>query len=200
MRILLASGSPRRRELLAMLGVPFVVKPSEADETFPPGTPPRDAVVLLARRKAEAVWRTLDEAERRDAVVLAADTLVAIDQDALGKPRDADHALAMLRRLQGRTHAVYTGVCVRTAEAEEAAYAKTEVRMRRRDDAWLRAYVATGEPMDKAGAYAIQGYGSLLVEAIVGDYYNVVGLPLGLVDELFGRLGLSLFPTGPWQA
>ncbi|ACV57946.1 Maf family protein [Alicyclobacillus acidocaldarius] len=197
MRIILASGSPRRRELLSMLGVPFSVQPSQADETIPPGARPADAVVALARRKAEAVWARLDEGERRDAAVVAADTVVAIDGDILGKPQDADQALAMLKRLRGRTHLVYTGVCVRTASAEEAAFAETQVRMRPRDDAWLRRYVATGEPMDKAGAYAIQGYGSLLVDSIAGDYYNVVGLPLGLLDEMFGRLGLPLTALGP---
>ncbi|WP_367306928.1 Maf family protein [Alicyclobacillus acidocaldarius] len=197
MHIILASGSPRRRELLNMLGVAFSVRPSQADETLSPGVRPADAVVDLARRKAEAVWAQLDEAERPDAVVVAADTVVAIDGDILGKPQDADHALAMLKRLRGRTHLVYTGVCIRTAVAEEVAFAKTQVRMRPRDDAWLRRYVATGEPMDKAGAYAIQGYGSLLVESIAGDYYNVVGLPLGLLDEMFGRLGLPLTALGP---
>ncbi|AEJ42870.1 Maf family protein [Alicyclobacillus acidocaldarius] len=197
MHIILASGSPRRRELLGMLGVAFSVRPSQADETIALGTPPQEAVVTLAQRKAEAVWAQLDEAERRDAVVVAADTVVAIDGDILGKPRDAHQALTMLKRLRGRTHLVYTGVCVRTAFAEEVAFAETQVRMRPRDDAWLRRYVATGEPMDKAGAYAIQGYGSLLVESIAGDYYNVVGLPLGLLDEVFNRLGLQLTSLEP---
>ncbi len=196
MRIILASGSPRRKELLSMLGVPFSVMPSEADETIPPGARPQDAVCELARRKAEAVWTRLDGHARGESIVVAADTVVVIDGDILGKPRDADDALAMLRRLRGRTHRVYTGVCVRTASAEQTAFAETEVRMRPRDDAWLRRYVETGEPMDKAGAYAIQGFGSLLVESIAGDYYNVVGLPLGLLDELFGRIGQALTALG----
>ncbi|MDI9258603.1 Maf family protein [Alicyclobacillus sendaiensis] len=197
MHVILASGSPRRRELLTMLGVNFSVRPSHADETVSPGVGPADAVLELARRKARAVWGRLDAAERREAIVVAADTVVALDGDILGKPRDADHALAMLKRLRGRAHRVYTGLCVRTVDAEEVAFAETEVHMRDRDDPWLERYVATGEPMDKAGAYAIQGYGSLLVASIAGDYYNVVGLPLGLLDEMFTRMGLELTPLRP---
>ena len=158
-RLVLASASPRRRELLASLGVEFEVAPSAADETLPEG-PPTTAAVLLALRKASAV-----AARRREGVVLGADTLVVVDDEVLGKPAGPDDARRMLRRLRGREHRVVTGIAVVDAatgrQATEAVVSR--VRMADYPDEAIEAYVASGEPLDKAGAYAIQGQGGALV-------------------------------------
>ncbi len=172
--LVLASRSPRRHQLLERLGVPFSVHPSDADEAIPPGTAPDDAVRLLAGRKAEAV-----APRHPEALTLGADTVVVLGGRVLGKPADAAEAAAMLRRLSGRTHTVYTGVALvhggRTVTACEA----TEVTFASLTDAEIAAYVETGSPLDKAGAYGIQDdWGAFFVEGIRGDYYNVVGLPL----------------------
>jgi septum formation protein len=184
-RLILASGSPRRRELLARLRADFTVTPSDVDETLDAG-PVAEATVKLALRKAKAVAASL-----ADGVVLGADTLVVIDGDALGKPRDAAEAVGMLRRLRGRWHEVITAIAVVDAgsgrEAAEAVV--TRVRMADYSDADIDAYVATGEPLDKAGAYAIQERGGALVAGIEGSYTNVVGLPVDETRGLLRRLG-----------
>lgn len=182
LHLVLASASPRRRDLLGAMGLSFTVRVSEADETLPAGTPPAEAVRLLAARKARAVLAAEDE------VILSADTLVALDGRALGKPRDEAEAKSMLRALSGRTHEVYTGVAVRFRGRLFCEADCTRVRMRPFDEAEIAAYVATGEPMDKAGAYGIQGLGGALVEGVDGAFDNVVGLPCALVDRLLARV------------
>jgi septum formation protein len=182
--IVLASSSPRRRQLLALLGLSPEVVPSNSDETWRNGEAPAAHAERLAREKAAAV-------ARRGAAVIGADTIVVIGGEILGKPRDEAEAQAMLRRLSGREHEVYTAVAVAHGGRVASGVARTVVRFRALDRATIAAYVATGEPMDKAGAYGIQGYGAVLVERIDGDYFTVMGLGLGLLVELLGRVGLG---------
>ncbi|HYG66966.1 MAG TPA: Maf family protein [Anaeromyxobacteraceae bacterium] len=183
----LASQSPRRRELLAELGIALEIRPARTDETPRPGERPRDYVARVARAKARAVHGD---------VVLAADTTVAIGDAILGKPEDDADAARMLRALADRTHEVLTGVCVRTAAgAEREAVVATEVRFAPLTDAQIDWYVATGEPHDKAGAYAIQGVAGAFVEAVHGSVTNVIGLPLAETIALLRAAGLAL----PWE-
>lgn len=173
--LVLASQSPRRRELLTQAGINFTVRVREVDETARPGESPEALVRRLAEEKAEAAW------EGRDEVVLAADTLVVIDSMILGKPRNAADAADMLERLSGREHTVITGICLRHASGSIVDSESTTVRFAPMTSEEIAAYVSSGEPMDKAGAYAIQGLASKFVERIDGCYFNVVGLPLTLV-------------------
>ena len=173
MSLVLASASPRRREILQTAGFDFTVRVSEAEETIAPGTPPHEAVQQLAKQKAEAV-----AADCPDDIVIGADTVVTLDGDILGKPHDAADAARMLRQLSGRMHEVYTGVSIVHAGSTETFYACTHVTFYPLTDKEIEDYIATGEPMDKAGAYGIQGRGRTLVEKIDGDYFNVVGLPV----------------------
>jgi septum formation protein len=202
--IVLASASPRRQELLRSAGIPFTVQPADIDETPLAGEAPRDCAERLARKKALAVFRI-----RPQECVLGADTIVVIDDMVLGKPRDAGDAGRMLRLLSGRTHAVITGVCVagkrrardpRSVASEDAPSADgqdlqttsetTLVSMCELSDDEISDYVATGEPMDKAGAYAIQGLASRWIPRIEGDYSNVVGLPVALVYRMLRERGV----------
>jgi len=176
----LASASPRRRQLLEMLGIPVRVVPSNIPEVRRPVETPMDYVERLAREKALSVPGRL---------VLGADTTVVVRDEVLEKPIDGADALRMLRKLQGRTHQVVTSVALVAEEAIHQATDVTNVAFRRLGDSFLEAYVATGEPMDKAGAYGIQGYGAALVERIDGDFFSVMGLPLRLVLELLERAG-----------
>jgi septum formation protein len=176
----LASASPRRRQLLEMLGLPFRVVPSNLPEARRPVETPVDYVERLAREKALSVTGRL---------VLGADTTVVVRDEVLEKPIDGTDALRMLKKLQGRTHQVVTSVALVSDEAIHQATDVTNVTFRRMDDSFLEAYVATGEPMDKAGSYGIQGYGAALVERIDGDFFSVMGLPLRLVLELLERAG-----------
>ena len=171
--LILASASPRRREILGTLGIPHRIVVSDADETLPAGISPAEAVELLAGRKAEAVLPLVGA----DALILAADTVVAVDGDILGKPADEAEAAGMLRRLSGRTHTVYTGVALRRGDRVMIAHEETRVHFAPLTEEKIAAYLATGEPADKAGAYAIQGRGAAFVRGIEGDYFNVVGLP-----------------------
>ncbi len=183
--MILASASPRRRELIGQLGIPFVVEVADVDETPRPGEPPREHTIRLARDKAAKVARA-----HPDAWVLGADTTVVIDGRMLGKPTDADDAFAMLRTICGRWHVVFTGYCLmRLATSEEMGdCAQSDVFLRALSDAQIRGYIATGEPMDKAGAYAIQGVGAGLVQQVRGSYTNVVGLPLAEVAVLWEKI------------
>jgi septum formation protein len=180
--LVLASASPRRQELLRNAGISFTVQPADVDETPRPDEPPRHCAERLAREKALAVWR-----RRPQDRVLGADTIVVVDETILGKPVDADDAARMLRLLSGRLHRVITGICLVEAAVEESneqvrtASETTLVTMSEISEDEIRAYVATGEPMDKAGAYAIQGLASRWIPRIEGDYSNVVGLPVALV-------------------
>ena len=178
--LVLASSSPRRRQLLEMLGLRFMVAGAGVQELRLPREAPAAYARRLARDKARGV---------PGAWVLGADTIVVLGDEVLEKPRDADDALAMLRRLQGRRHEVITAICLVADGVEHEAADTTAVFFRPADDDYLRAYVATGEPMDKAGAYGIQGYGAALVERIEGDFFSVMGLPLRLVLDLLKRAG-----------
>jgi septum formation protein len=187
MVLTLASRSPRRRELLAQLGIPLEVRPAETDETPAGGEPAREYVLRVAREKAAAV-----DGE----TVLGADTSVVLDGAILGKPRDEGEARAMLRSLSGRTHQVLTGVCARRRGREELAVAATTVRLAPLSDALVTWYVRSGEPFDKAGAYAVQGLAGAFVSEVEGSISNVVGLPLAETLALLARLGFRL----PWDA
>jgi septum formation protein len=178
--LVLASGSPRRRQLLEMLGIPIEVRPSHIPELRNPGESPQAYAERLAREKAASVPGPL---------VLGADTTVVLDGEVLEKPVDAADALRMLRRLQGRVHQVITAIALKTPDRMLGATDLTAVTFRPADDDSLRAYVATGEPMDKAGAYGIQGYGAALVERIDGDFFGVMGLPVRLVLDLLASAG-----------
>ena len=188
-QIVLASGSPRRRELLENLGVKeLVIRPAKGEEQVPENAAPSQIVEALARQKAEEVAPTAE----KGAVVIAADTIVWLDGQLLGKPKDTDEATAMLRRLSGRMHSVFTGICVISddtvlCEAEEA-----HVFFRELSDAEIDAYVATGEPMDKAGAYGAQGLASLFVERIEGSFFNVMGLPVCRLGIMLKKVGVEL--------
>lgn len=172
-KIILASASPRRKELLTTAGVEFEVLVSEADETVPEGTAPKDAAIMTAEKKALAVAEN-----SRDSVVIGADTIVVIDGKILGKPKDEADAADMLRTLSGREHDVITGVCITDGEKTEKFAQVSRVRFYALIEDEITAYVATKEPMDKAGSYGIQGRGCVLVESIEGDYFNIVGLPV----------------------
>jgi len=174
-RLILASQSPRRRELLTSAGFDFSMRVPNVDETRHENEPPADYVRRLARLKADAVWQ--DDGE----IVLGADTIVIIGDSVLGKPVDSEDARRMLHTLSGREHTVMTGICLRHASGAIEDHAVTRVRLARLSDAEIDAYVESGEPMDKAGAYAIQGLASKFVEHIDGCYFNVVGLPVPLV-------------------
>ena len=188
-KIVLASASPRRVELLGSLGLDFDVVASMADEDVDPLMEPRKMVEELARRKASAV-----SVRHRGSVVLGADTIVCVDGKVLGKPADAEDAARMLQDLQGREHVVYTGVCVMWADEgiQETASEATLVRFASMSRREIEDYVESKEPMDKAGAYAIQGLGSIFITGITGDYSNVVGLPLRLTGILLGKAGISI--------
>lgn len=185
-RLILASGSPRRQEFLRGLGLEFEVRPADVDEGPLPGEEPSRFVARLALDKARAV-----AAREPEAHILAADTIVVLGSELLGKPQDEAEAVAMLRRLAGRTHEVWTGFALcRGAEPLHQQAVRTEVTFTALSDELCRAYVATGEPLDKAGAYGIQGRGGFLVERICGSYSNVVGLPLAEVVSALLAFGV----------
>jgi len=182
--LVLASGSPRRLQLLQMLGIPCRVEVPNMDESPLPSEAPEAYVVRLARAKAGAV-----AAREPAALVLGADTTVVIRGAVLGKPGSPEEAAAMLGKLSGRTHHVMTGVALALGDQLLDALDVTDVTFRVLDRATIESYVSTGEPMDKAGAYAVQGRGAALIEGIRGDFFGVMGLPLRLVIDLLGRMG-----------
>ncbi len=188
-RLILASGSPRRREMLDNLGVELTVRPVEIDESPTDGESPEPYVLRLARAKARAA--AADASPHRE-IVLAADTIVALDGELLGKPRDPADARRMLERLSGREHQVLTGVAVVAPGFRGADVELTRVWFAELSPAEIEWYVAGGEPLDKAGAYAVQGLGALFVERLDGNYSNVVGLPLPLTYRLLAEAGFSL--------
>ena len=174
MGIVLASASPRRKELLARMGVDFTVRVADTNETMDHFAHPADEVARVAALKAKAVYPMCHDGD----VIIGADTIVVCDSLVMGKPRSEAEAFSMLRRLSGRDHQVMTGLCVMSDSFEETVTVTTTLRMRHLSDEEIRAYIATGEPMDKAGAYGIQGGAALFAQGICGDYYNVVGLPV----------------------
>ncbi|MDR1376922.1 MAG: Maf family protein [Synergistaceae bacterium] len=184
--IVLASGSPRRRDLLEGLGWKFRILTPEIDENPRAGESPEELCLRLAAAKAQSV--DCDETS----LIVAADTIVVVDGDVLGKPADEDESLRMIRRLQGRVHEVLTGMGIRWKKRVSTGLERTRVYFRSLDERALRAYAETGEGMDKAGAYAIQGRGSLLVSSIEGDYFNVVGLPLCRLGSMLEEMDLTL--------
>jgi nucleoside triphosphate pyrophosphatase len=174
--IVLASASPRRQELLKNAGIEFVVRPAHIPEVPIPGEAPLAFAERMAREKARAICKSSPQD-----VVLAADTVVAVDDHILGKPKNVEDAVRMLRLLSGRIHSVITGVCLAGKDFEEVRSEETAVEFSALTDEEIQDYVATGEPADKAGAYAIQGMASRWITKVDGDYYNVVGLPVDLV-------------------
>lgn len=188
-KIVLASGSPRRRELLTRMGIAdFDVRVPETEETYPPNLSPRETVEYISREKARAAAALC----RPDEIVITADTMVFLDDERLGKPRDEADALRMLTELQGRRHTVCTGVTVRQGDRSLTESEETGVFFRPASEAELRAYIATGEPMDKAGAYGVQGKGALLVERLEGDFFNVMGLPVLRLSRMLAQFGVKL--------
>jgi septum formation protein len=193
--IYLASRSSRRRELLKQIGISFEVlllregqgRPADFDETPQAGEQPSAYALRVAAEKADAGWSRLAQRRLLRFPVLSADTTVAIDEQILGKPADRDHAVAYLKRLSGRAHQVHTAVAVRFDNQVEVALSTTEVLFREVTDSELRQYVATGEPLDKAGAYAIQGRAAVFIRSISGSYSGVMGLPLFETSELLAR-------------
>lgn len=182
--LVLASQSPRRAELLGRLALPFETLPADIDESYLSGETPPQHAERLSREKAQKI-----AADRPEAIVIGSDTIVVIDGEVLGKPRDQEHAVQMLTRLSGREHEVCTGVAIAHGSRVETGLARVRVRFRDLDERTWMEYVATGEPMDKAGAYGIQGFGSAVVESIEGDYFAVMGLPVVLMLELIERFG-----------
>ena len=189
MQIVLASASPRRRELLTMLGVKdFKIIPAEGEEIIVEGMTPYDAVCALSKTKAEEVSKKCNDEE----LLIAADTVVSIDCKILGKPSSQEEAKKMLSILSGRDHIVYTGVTVMQGEKCFTEFESTVVTFRELSEREIDAYIKTGEPMDKAGAYGAQGIGSLFVEGIKGDFFNVMGLPLCRLSKMLKKLGVEL--------
>ncbi|HEY4218831.1 MAG TPA: nucleoside triphosphate pyrophosphatase [Gemmatimonadaceae bacterium] len=191
-RVILASASPRRRELLALVGIRHEVLPANIDESYQQGETPRQHAERLAREKASKI-------DARDALVIGSDTIVVVDGDVLGKPVDRAHAESMLRRLSGRSHTVMTGVAVRWNEQLVSDLVEVDVTFRLLSDDDIARYVDTGEPMDKAGAYGIQGYGATIVDRVDGDYFAVMGLPLNRLVRLIESLGFG-YAFGPVTA
>jgi septum formation protein len=194
-RIVLASGSPRRLELLTNLGLNFEVIASQVEETVPPGITPEELVRTLAGEKAHDVLKRLSK--EQDTVVIGADTMVVLDGELIGKPEDEEDAKRMLRRLSARTHTVFTGVVVlkqqkhddlKTFEHVESSL----VTFRKLDETEITAYVATREPLDKAGAYALQGVGAALVARVEGCYTNIIGLPVPNIVSMLRQAGVNI--------
>jgi len=184
-RIILASQSPRRRELLTLVGIPHEVRPADLDESLLPGEEPVPHAERLARSKAEAI-----AAREPGAVVIGADTIVVLDGEILGKPSTRHEAHVTLRKLSGRTHTVHTAVAVARNGRTVSGVESVEVTFRPLTDEQIDAYIATGEPMDKAGAYGIQGFGAVIVERVHGDYFAVMGLALGRLVGLLEEVGI----------
>jgi septum formation protein len=187
--LILASSSPRRQELLRSLNLDFRIQASDVDETFEPHMAPAKVVELLSSRKAEHVARQLDQG-----IVIGSDTIVVLEGVILGKPIHEEDAFRMLSLLQGHTHAVYSGVaCLNAATGKKViGHRMTLVTMKRLTANKIHSYIATGEPMDKAGSYAIQGIGATLVERIEGCYFNVVGLPLSLLTDQLEQFDIHI--------
>jgi len=188
MGIILASTSPRRRELMERMGLDFVVRTAPHDETLNPFNSPADEVARLSMLKAKAVYPHCNDED----IIVAADTIVVCDGLMMGKPHSESEAFSMLRRLSGRDHQVMTGLTVLGGGRTENLTVTTTLRFRALSDQEIRNYIATGEPMDKAGGYGIQGLASMFVVGLDGDYYNVMGLPICTLTVLLRRFGVKL--------
>ena len=187
MNLILASQSPRRRELLGLTGLDFIVRVADIDERMDPEKAPFDEVSRVSRLKAEAVARKPDD------VVIAADTIVVCEGEVLGKPRNEEDAFRILKLLSGRHHEVMTGMTVLRGDEVITHTEVTKIRFRDLSDGEIRAYIASGEPMDKAGAYGIQGGAALFADQMEGDYYNVMGLPVCRLAMILRSLGLPIW-------
>ena len=190
-RVILASQSPRRRELLALVGIRHEVRPADIDERYLAGESPREHAERLAREKAARI-------REPGAIVIGSDTIVVVDGDVLGKPRDETDAARMLRRLSGRSHVVITAVAVALDGRLESDVEEVDVTFHELTEADITSYIATREPMDKAGAYGIQGFGATIVSRVDGDYFAVMGLPLQRLVRLLERVGVN-YRFGPLE-
>ena len=186
MSLILASASPRRKELMGLYHIPFQIRAADIDETMAPDAAPAHEVGRVSRLKAQATPRSAGD------VVVAADTIVVCDGKVLGKPHSEAEAVEMLTLLSGRDHQVMTGVTVLRDETAETFTEITDIHFRPLSEKEIRAYVATGEPMDKAGSYGVQGKGSLLVEKLNGDFFNVMGLPVLRLSRMLTQFGVHL--------
>ena len=184
--LILASQSPRRKELLGLFHIPFTIQVADIDEAMDPALSPAEEVARVSRAKAAAISRDPED------VVIAADTIVVCDGQVLGKPKDAADAFRMLRLLSGRDHQVMTGLCVLRGNDAAVCTEVTDIHFRQLTDREIRAYIATGEPMDKAGSYGIQGGAALFAERLCGDYYNVMGLPVCRLGQLLRSMAPEL--------
>lgn len=183
--IILASKSPRRKELLTLLNIPFTIQASHVDESFSSTLKPYEAAMYLSRIKAEAIYE-----KNRDSLIIGADTIVFCEDEYLEKPIDEKDAFRMLSKLSGKTHQVITGVTICFQESIESFYSKTDVTFYNISNDEINRYIETKEPFDKAGAYGIQGYASLFVKEIKGDYFTVVGLPIGQLNQALKKYQL----------
>ncbi|KKK33061.1 septum formation protein Maf [Mesobacillus campisalis] len=186
-QLILASSSPRRKELLENLHLQFEISSSNVDESFSPDLSPSEAVMELAARKARFVAE-----KHQDAFVIGSDTVVVLDGDILGKPESSEEAYEMLNRLSGKTHSVYTGVAIIAPDSEKLFYEKTDVTFWELSHEEIQTYIQSGEPFDKAGGYGIQRFGSFLVQKISGDYFTVVGLPVSRTVRELKNIGYVL--------
>lgn len=195
MKFILASKSPRRKEILENLGLDFEIITSEADESYADGTDPSEVVMMLSAKKAAAVKNKLlsEGLDLSDTVIIAADTVVSASGEILGKPRDREDARHMIAMLRGKTHSVLSGITVIYGDSSASSFEETFVRFSEMSEKEIDWYVQSGEPDDKAGAYAIQGYASMWVEEIEGCYFNVVGLPVACLRKLLMKVfGIKL--------
>ena len=186
MQLILASQSPRRKELLGLFHVPFIIRVADIDETMDPELSPAEEVARVSRAKAEAISREPED------VVIAADTIVVCSGEVLGKPKDADDAFRMLRMLSGRDHQVMTGMTVLRGERCVTTTEITDIHFRELSDYEIWSYIRSGEPMDKAGSYGIQGGAALFAEKLCGDYYNVMGLPVCRLGQILKQISPEL--------
>lgn len=192
-RLVLASSSPRRQQLISLLGLPYQIVTKPVDEGNVEGLSPEKVVCELALRKAKAVLEEV-RCSVGEAIIIGADTVVVLDGEILGKPKDEQDAYRMLSALQGRTHQVYSGVaCLEWTTGKTVVdYCRTDVTMKPLAEKKIRRYIETKEPLDKAGGYGIQGYGALFIEGIHGDYFNVVGLPLARLSDMLAEFGIEV--------
>jgi len=189
MRLILASASPRRCEILKNAGYSFEICPADIDENITEKLTPSGIVGMLSKQKAKAVFEKLEN--NQDIAVLGADTIVVQNGQVLGKPKNEDEAFSMLRQLSGKKHEVYTGVCIITSDCTQNYFDCTTVEFLELSDCQIKAYISTGEPMDKAGAYGIQGKGCVLIKGINGDFFSVMGLPIAKTAKMLKNIGVK---------
>ncbi|WNR45841.1 Maf family protein [Paenibacillus roseipurpureus] len=192
-QLILASSSPRRQELIQSFGLPYIIRVSDADETVEQKITPSEFVEVLSLRKAATV-REMLEASDKHGIIIGSDTVVVYNDEVLGKPVDEEDAFRMLKAMQGQTHQVFSGVACVDAETgkQVVSHSVTNVHMKAMSDEQIRRYIATGEPRDKAGSYAIQGIGATIISGIEGDYFTVVGLPLSLLSDMLLEFNIQV--------